>query len=181
MKKILVPLADGFEEIEAVTIIDVLRRAGFEVTVAGLHEGACRGSRGISLLAEKLISSIKPEDFDMIVLPGGQPGVDHLRKDARVLEAVRSMQKQGKIIGAICAAPLVLRDAGLAAGVKLTSHPSVEAELSASDYQKTRVVAEGKLITSRGPGTAMEFALKLVEILAGKEKAEELSKAMVVR
>ena len=179
MKKVLVPLADGFEAIEAVTIIDVLRRSGVEVVVAGLHEGSAQGSHGVSVMPDQLIDRVQGRDYDMVVLPGGQPGVDHLRQDARVIGLVRSMKKEGKVIGAICAAPLVLRDAGLAAGIQLTSHPSVESELSASDYQKTRVVTDGKIITSRGPGTAMEFALTLVEILAGPQKVRELSAAML--
>lgn len=181
MKKVLVPLAEGFEEIETVTIVDVLRRAGVEVILSGLNPGPLKGSRGVFFVPDKPLDEVIHQDFDMVVLPGGQPGADHLRRDRRVLKLLQEMKAKQRWIGAICAAPLVLRDAGIAKGISLTSHPSVEAELGASDYQQTRVVIDGKTITSRGPGTAMEFALKLVECLVGKEKVEELSKAMLVR
>lgn len=180
MKKILVPLADGFEEIETVTVIDVLRRAGLEVVVAGIKAGELLGSRRVKLVPDTTLEAVQGQDFDMVVVPGGQPGVDNLRRDPRVLEILKKMNVQKKWIGAICAAPLVLQDAGLAKGRKLTSHPSVAASLAGTHYSEDRVVVEDALVTSRGPGTAIEFALKLVEILAGKEKVEELKRAMWV-
>jgi len=179
MKKVLIPLADGFEEIETVTVIDVLRRAGIDVVVAGLKEGELQGSRRVRLLADVTLDAVKDQDFDMIVLPGGQPGVDNLRQDARVLAVLKAMHARKKMIGAICAAPLALRDAGLISGVRLTSYPSLAPELAGSRYEETRVVVDGSIVTSRGPGTAMEFALELIEALDGAEAREKVAKPML--
>lgn len=181
MKKALVPLADGFEEMEAVIIIDVLRRAGVSVTTAGLKKGTVTGSHRIQMVPDRTLDEVKEEPFDLLVLPGGQPGSDHLRRDARVLDLLRRRHEQKAMIAAICAAPLALRDAGILTDCRLTSHPSVEKELPAEHYQVSRIVVDGHVITSRGPGTAMEFALKLAGLLVGEAKAEELRKAMIVR
>ena len=180
MKTVLLPLADGFEEIEAMSIVDVLRRADIKVIIAGLKEGEVKGSRGVRLLPDETLDAVKDQDFDMVILPGGQPGTDNLRNDSRVLEILKKRHDQKKLIGAICAAPLVLRDAGITPGMRITSYPSFESELTDGQYEQTRVVVHDHIITSRGPGTAMEFALKLVEILAGKEKAEQLSADLLV-
>ena len=181
MKRVLVPVADGFEEIETVTIIYVLRRAGLEVVVAGIKSGELIGSRKIKLIPDAMLDQISGQEFDAVVLPGGQPGVDNLRRNASVIKILQNMNSQKKLVGAICAAPLALRDAGLISGLKLTSHPSVENDLAGSHYEKTRVVIDGNIVTSRGPGTAMEFALKLVEILVGSQKVRELEDAMLTR
>ncbi len=175
MKRVMMPLADGFEEIEAVTIIDILRRAGIEIVVAGVKEGDLRGSRRVRLIPDVNLNEIKEDDYDAVVLPGGQPGVDNLRKQPRILEMLKAADRKKKIIGAICAAPLVLRDAGLISGIRLTSYPGVERDLTGCSYCEDRVVVDGNIVTSRGPGTAMEFALKLVELLVNKAKADELS------
>lgn len=180
MKKVLVPLADGFEEIETMTVVDVLRRAGVEVVIAGLREGILEGAHKIKLTPDTLLARVQPENFDALVLVGGQPGVDNLRADSRVLEILRGMNAKQKTIGAICAAPMILRDAGLIAGMKLTSYPGVEKELSGSVYSQERVVFDQHRITSRGPGTSMEFVLALIEKLVSREKAEELARTMVV-
>ena len=180
MKKILIPLADGFEEIETVTLIDVLRRAGLDVIAAGLSAKELKGAHGVRLVPDRALDAVKDQSFDMVILPGGQPGVDNLRKDGRVLEVLKRMKSEGKLIGAICAAPMVLRDAGLISGVKLTSYPSVESELSGSCYETESVVVDGKIITSRGPGTALEFSLKIVELLLEKKKSDELSQALLI-
>lgn len=179
VKKVILPLADGFEEIETVTIIDILRRAGVNVTVAGLKAGEAVGSRCVRLVPDTTLDQVKNDEFDAIVLPGGQPGVDHLRQDPRVLDLLKKMDAKKKTIAAICAAPLVLRDAGLTAGRKLTSYPGMTDELAGCHYQETRVVIDGNLITSRGPGTALEFSLKLVEVFAGKERADEISRMVL--
>jgi 4-methyl-5(b-hydroxyethyl)-thiazole monophosphate biosynthesis len=179
MKRVLMPLADGFEEIESVTIVDMLRRAGVEVVVAGVKRGELVGSRNVRLLPDKLLEDVKDQDFDMVVLPGGQPGVDNLRKNQTVLATLKKMDQKKKLIGAICAAPLALRDAGLIEGHRFTSYPGFEGEIHGGKFDAARVVVDGRLVTSRGPGTAMEFALKLVEILCGKPKAEELSSAVL--
>lgn len=179
MKKILVPVADGFEEIETITIVNVLRRAGLEVTLAGLKSGELIGARKIRIVSDKSLDEALKQDFDVLVLPGGQPGVDNLRKDSRILNLIKKMYEKKKWIGAICAAPLALRDAGIISGRQATSHPSVQAELSGVQYQQGRVVMDEHIVTSRAAGTAMEFALKLVEILEGKDKAQEVKRALL--
>lgn len=179
MKKILIPIADGFEEIEAVTIIDVLRRADLEVTVAGIQTGQIRGAHNISIRTDTTLDEVKDKEFDMIVLPGGMPGVDNLRKNPSVIALVKKMNEKKKPIGAICAAPLVLRDAGLTSGLKMTCYPGFDQDIPGGKFEKNRVVVDGHIMTSQGPGTAMEFALKIVETLVGKEKAESLSKALI--
>ncbi len=181
MAKVVVPLADGFEEIEAVTIIDVLRRAGIEVTVAGLHSGSVEGAHRITVLADTTIDMITSADFDMIVLPGGQPGSDNLNADDRVRALVRDFHLKGKLTGAICAAPYVLAGAGILEGKKATSYPSYSEKLGGAIYQEQTVVEDGKILTSRGPGTAVYFALAIVERLAGREKANAVRESMLVK
>lgn len=180
MKRVLVPLAPGFEEIEAVTIIDVLRRAGIEVTVAGTQKGPLKGSRGISVVADASLDEVDPSLFDMMAIPGGTQGVERLKEHPQIFFLLGEFTARGKPIGAICAAPSLLAAAGLLCGKQVTSHPSVQPQVApASLYTEERVVVDGKIITSRGPGTAMEFALKLVEILEGSQKVSELKAAMV--
>lgn len=179
--KVLVPLAEGFEEIEAVAIVDVLRRAGVEVLLAGLAPGPVRGSHGIALETDGTLADVDPAALDMIVLPGGQPGTDHLRADARVLAIVRALEGSGRTVAAICAAPMVLADAGVLEGREATSHPSVRARLGgASVVDAPRVVRSGRVLTSQGPGTAIEFALEIVRELRGEGEARRLQAAMLV-
>ncbi len=179
MKSVVVFLAHGFEEIEAVTIIDVLRRADVEVTVAGLQEGMIIGSHQIGVHTDTTIDQVRPDAFDMVALPGGLPGTDHLREDPRVLGFLQEMQRAGKYTCAICAAPTVLKAADVAKGKAITSHPLMKEDLEGLDYREDRVVVDGTVVTSRGPGTAMEFSLELVRILAGEEKADELARMML--
>ena len=180
MPKVLVPLADGFEEIEAMAIIDVLRRAGIEVTVAGLHSGPAVSARRVKVIPDTTIEMMTSDDFDMIVLPGGQPGSDNLNADERVRGLIRDFHKSGKLTGAICAAPYVLAAAGILEGKKATSYPSYSGKLAGAIYQDKTVVEDGKIMTSRGPGTAVCFALAIVEKLVGKEKADAVKEAMLV-
>jgi len=175
MIQTLIALADGFEEIETVTVADILRRAGFRVVLSGLREGPVTGSRRVRVVAYSMLERESAQTTDLLVIPGGQPGVDHLREDTRMLDFVRAMDRQKKWIGAICAAPLVLRDAGILAGRRYTCYPGVERDIPDGRFQSERVVVDGRLVTSRGPGTAMEFSLKLVELLVGKDKAQELA------
>ncbi|MDP2760129.1 MAG: DJ-1/PfpI family protein [Sideroxyarcus sp.] len=179
MSKALVLFADGSEELEAVTVINILRRGGIDVTVAGLVAGPLRGSRGTVLLPDTTVDRVRAEDFDLIVLPGGQPGTDHLRADARVIRLLQQMAQQGKQVAAICAAPSVLAQAGLLDGKRATCYPGSLDEFPAVQRQTAAVVEDGKLITSRGPGTAMDFALTLVERLAGKSKRDEVEAGLV--
>ena len=180
-KKVLVPIADGTEEIEAVCIIDVLRRAGAAVTVASVGELQITASRGVKLVADQLIGACMDETYDLVVLPGGMPGAEHLR-DSRELETILKDQKdQGRLYGAICAAPaVVLKHHGLLDQRQATCHPNFVSNLENIDLVQARVVVDGTCVTSRGPGTALEFALKLVELLYGADKAKEVAEPMVV-
>jgi 4-methyl-5(b-hydroxyethyl)-thiazole monophosphate biosynthesis len=177
--RVLVPLAEGFEEIEAVTIVDVLRRAGIEVETASLDDVVVRGSHGISITADTTLDRADSNGYDLVALPGGLPGADHLLKDARIQRMLTAMAADGKFVTAICAAPQVLASAGLLDGRAVTSYPGF-LDPGKVKYREEPVVIDGKIITSRGPGTAMEFALTLVEKLAGKSKRDELARRMLV-
>jgi 4-methyl-5(b-hydroxyethyl)-thiazole monophosphate biosynthesis len=176
MASVLVPLAQGCEELEAVTIIDLLVRAGIEVVSAGLEPGAVTASRGVVLLPQMSLDEALERDYDMVVLPGGMPGAEHLDNDPRIHELLCRMADSGKFIAAICAAPKVLANAGLLAGRRATSYPGYVDRMNLPDvtYQQEAVVQDGKVITSRGPGTAMDFALTLIERLAGRDKRDEV-------
>jgi len=177
---VLVPLAPGFEEIEAVTIVDVLRRAEIEVRVAGLAPGPVRGAHGIELATDCTLAEVDPAELAMLVLPGGMPGTTNLRADPRVLALVRALESTGRTVAAICAAPTVLAAAGVLEGREATSHPSVRAQLAgASVLAQPRVVRSGPVVTSQGVGTALDFALALVEELRGAERARALRAAML--
>ena len=176
--KALVPLAEGFEELEAVTIIDVLRRAGVEVTTAALAATPVTGSHAISVAADTLLDSVDPRSFDAVVLPGG-PAAKRLRDDARIRSLVQTAARDGKLVAALCAAPIALEAAGVLAGKRATVYPGNELP-SAAAVVTERVVVDGTIVTSRGPGTALEFALTLVEKLVSVEKANELRRAMLV-
>ncbi|MBF0147216.1 MAG: DJ-1/PfpI family protein [Magnetococcales bacterium] len=176
MSKVLVPLAEGFEELEAVTIIDILRRAEIEVVVAGLKEGPVRGSRRTVIIPDTTLDQVMDTAFDMIALPGGLPGSTNLNADPRIHRLLDRLSREGRMTAAICAAPLVLASAGLLKGRKGTSFPGALSGklLEGVDYQETAVVVDGTVITSRGPGTALDFALKLVELLAGGEVRQKV-------
>ena len=178
MPKVLVPLAQGCEEIEAVTIIDILRRAGIQVVSAGLDDQPVLASRGVLLLPDAELDAVLDEDFDMIVLPGGQPGANNLKADKRIITLLQKMSQQGKYVAAICAAPSVLASAGLLDGKQATGFPGALDPFQKVIQQDAAVVEEGKLITSRGPGTAMDFALTLVERLVGKVKRQEVESSL---
>jgi len=174
MKTALILFSDGSEELEAVTIINILRRAGVTVTLAGLSVGTLRGSRSVLLTPDTTLDEALTHNYDMVVLPGGQPGTNHLKTDTRVLQLVQQMSAQGKYVAAICAAPSVLAAAGLLDGKRATCYPGALDAFPQVQQQHTAVVEDGKLITSRGPGTAMDFALVLVERLVGKAKRDEV-------
>jgi 4-methyl-5(b-hydroxyethyl)-thiazole monophosphate biosynthesis len=180
-KTVVVPIAQGVEEIEAVTVIDILRRAGLEVVAAGVTPDPITGRSGIRLLADRPIEQVKPADVDMVVLPGGAEGTAHLQQSVAVQRLIKEAAGRGKHVAAICAAPTVLSSLGLITGKHVTSHPSVEGKLGRVAYREERVVIDGNIITSRAPGTAMEFALALVEVLAGKEKVAEVNRGVLAK
>jgi 4-methyl-5(b-hydroxyethyl)-thiazole monophosphate biosynthesis len=167
------PLAEGFEEIEAVTVIDLLRRAGIEVRTATLAGPRVMGSHGIVMEADIALDAAEAADYDMIVLPGGMPGAEHLRQDARVIALLRRFAGEGRYTAAICAAPGVLAHAGLLDGRRATSFPGFLNGASAPGIglSEEPVVVDGKVVTSRGPGTAIEFSLALIELLSGRAAA----------
>ena len=167
MKRVLVPLAEGFEELEAVTIIDILRRAGLEVVVASLAGSPVTGSHGIRLAADTPLAALVEQDFDMIALPGGMPGAEHLKNDPRIAEFIHRLHASGRPVAAICAAPMVLAAAGVLEGRRATSFPGFLAGRDKSPGAGEAVVVDRGVITSRGPGTALDFALALVEELLG--------------
>jgi 4-methyl-5(b-hydroxyethyl)-thiazole monophosphate biosynthesis len=170
MSRVLLALAEGFEEIEAVTVIDVLRRAGVEVCAASLGGRRVTGSHGITLEADATLDEALAGDFDMIVLPGGMPGAANLKSDARVIASLAEFAAAGKYTAAICAAPGVLAHAGVLAGRVATGFPGFLDAHSAPGIRVVpdAVVTDGKVVTSRSAGTAMEFALELVELLEGR-------------
>lgn len=173
MTKVLIPLAQGCEELEAVTVIDILRRADIQVITAGLEPGPVRASRGTVLVPDTTLDEALRNVFDMIVLPGGMPGSEHLKNDSRVISALQGQAAAGKYTAAICAAPMALHAAGLLEGKRATSFPGViDALPGTHHYSDERVVVDGRVVTSKGPGTAMDFALTLVELLAGKTKRD---------
>ncbi|MHC4762795.1 MAG: DJ-1 family glyoxalase III [Planctomycetota bacterium] len=179
-KKVLVPVADGTEELEAVTIIDCLRRAGADVTVASVDKSQITAGRGVRLVADTLISNCTKEIYDLIALPGGMPGAEHLRDSGELAELLKAQAKSGRFYAAICASPaVVLRHHGLLNGKRATCYPSLFSELDDSDDAK--VVVDGNCITSQGPATALPFALKLIEILFDKEKADEVANSMLAK
>lgn len=179
MKSVLVPFAQGSEELEAVTVLDILRRAGIEALCASLDGQAVRGSRGTLLLPDLSLEDALMRDFDMVVLPGGQPGTRNLKADARIIKLVQDMAAQDRYVCAICAAPAILAQARLLDGKRATSFPGSLDAFPNVSRQSQAVVEDGKFITSRGPGTAMDFALLLVERLAGKAKRDEVEAGLV--
>ncbi|MCG7929663.1 MAG: DJ-1/PfpI family protein [Candidatus Thiodiazotropha weberae] len=180
MARVLVPLAQGCEELEAVTITDLLTRAGVTVVTAGLDENPVKASRGVTLLPDTTLDDVNADEFDMVVLPGGLPGADYLDADPRIHAILKQLHQQGKYTAAICAAPKVLAGAGLLDGRQATSYPGVldGMNLPQVDVKSDAVITDEKVITSRGPGTAMDFALELIEKLQGREMRNEVEQGL---
>ena len=158
--RLMVPLAEGFEEIEAVAVIDVLRRGGIKVDVVGIEDEVVTGRNGIRVLCDKTISDVKPEDYDGIVLPGGNPGYKNLENNQQVLNFVKALNNKGKLVAAICASPTILEKIGILEGKKATCYPTMKDKIK--NFVDERVVVDKNVITSQGPGTAIEFALEIV-------------------
>lgn len=182
MKKVSVLLADGFEEIEALTVVDLLRRARVYVdTVSVTDEYIVRGSHGIPVQTEDLFDEVNFVEFDMVVLPGGLPGTTNLGEHSGVRRVVKDFAESGKYVAAICAAPTVLGDLGILKGKRMTCYPGMETKIQGAVHTGAPVTADGNIITSQGVGTAIDFALKLISVLMGSEKAEEIAESIVYR
>lgn len=180
MSKVLVPLAEGFEEIEALAIVNVLRRAEIEVVIAGLQPGSVSSVRKVTLLPDTTIDSISCDGFDMIILPGGQPNTDNLNNDTRIHRLLADFQAAGKLIGSIGAAPVILAAAGLLKDRRATSDPGYSSKLLGAVYEDRTVVTDGNIMTSQGPGTAIAFALTIVTRLSGEYISDAVKKTMLV-
>ena len=182
MSKVLMPLAQGFEEIEALAVVDILRRAEIEVVIAGLLPGPVAGAHKINIIPDATIDAVNTDSFDMIILPGGQPGTDNLNADKRIHALLIEFAAKEKLIGAICAAPIVLAAAGLLNGRKATCYPTYSDRLNGGIYDEiSPVVIDGTIITSRGAGTAIPFGLAIAARLAGRHIADGISRAILVQ
>ncbi len=180
MSTALIILAEDFEELEAITVMDLFVRAGIEVTRAGLHPGLVRASRNTRIQPDVHLDELANQSFDIVVLPGGLPGADHLAADARVKALLQKQHQEDKWIAAICAAPRALIRAGVCEGKRITAYPgALEGfDLAGVALCSDAVVVDGKLVTSRGPGTAMDFALELIGVLEGEGVREKVEKGL---
>ncbi len=176
MPTVLLPLAPGFEDIEAVTVIDLLRRAAIDVVIAGLNPGPVKSNHATVILPDTTLDEALKRDYDMLVLPGGEPGATNLQQDARIAQLIRKMHLNNRRVAAICAAPRVLAAAGALDDRRATCYTDAIDPAKYPRVQLTQlaVVTDGNVTTSRGPGTAMDFALELIELLAGKAKRDEV-------
>ncbi len=180
MKKAAILLAEGFEEVEAMTPVDLLRRAGIEVKLVSIDNAkTVKGAHNIEIMVDEQIKNIKAEELDLIILPGGMPGTKYLDASREVAAIVESVNKNNKFVAALCAAPSVLGHLGLLEGKKAVCYPGFEDELKGAEVLKETVVFDNNIITSRGMGTAMDFGLKLVELLADKNTAQQLGKGVI--
>jgi len=177
MKKVLIPLAEGFEEIEALATADILKRAGLEVVIAGFPGTIVKGRSDIKVITEKRIDDVDYRDFDCLVLHGGNPGYINLGKSKKVVEIINDFDRQKKLIAAICAAPSILAKQGVLDNRRATIFPGMEREVPRP--RSAKVVVDGHIITSQGPGTTIDFALEIIKNLLGKAKADEVSRELV--
>ncbi len=179
-KKILIPISNGFEEIEAISVIDICRRAGIEVTIAAVEDILTIGAHNVKITADTMITDVKSSDFDMIVLPGGLPNAFTLADNETVQKLLKEFKSQNKEIGAICAAPFALHKAEVL-NENYTCYPSFEKKIKDSGYQNDKdFIIDGKVITSRGPGTASVFGLEIVRILCGDEVSNNVKSGMLL-
>ncbi len=180
-KQVLIPLADGCEELEAVTIIDLLRRGGIQVVTAGVESLQIMASRGTQLIADVLLDDVAGQSFDMVVLPGGQPGTDNLNNDPLIHDILIRHSDNEHAIAAICAAPLILADAGLLQGKTISCYPGSIDPAAWPDITVTEqaVTIDGNIITSRGPATALDFALTLITLLQGDDVRQQVETALM--
>jgi len=184
MATVLIPLAEGCEELEAVTLIDILRRAKVHVVTASLTDHLqITASRGVRLVADTTLEAVISDDFDMLILPGGQPGTNNLDADPRIHALIKRLHHDHKWIGAICAAPLVLAHSGLLNGLKASCYPGAlePAEWPEVQLSNDAVICDNKVITSRGPGTAMAFALTIIEKLMDEATRKQVESGLEIR
>ena len=180
--RVLVPLAEGFEEMEGVILIDVLRQARIETVAAAMGESReVPASRGVTVVDDTTWTELDPASFDLIAIPGGMGGTRRLQQDQRLLKALREFHGAGKPLAAVCAGPLVLQSAGLLKGRTVTCHPGVADELTDAKRLDDRVVEDGNLITSQGPGTSFAFALAIVRRLAGEAVANQVAGGLILQ
>ena len=180
MSEVCVFLADGFEEIEGLTVVDLLRRAGIETrTVSIMGQEEIQGAHGIIVKADSLFENTDFSEVKMLVLPGGMPGTTNLKEDENVRKAVQEAYDDGRYVAAICAAPTILADMGLLKGKRATCYPDMESEIEDAYLTGAPVATDENIITSQGVGTAIDFALKLIEVLISEEKAVEIADSIV--
>lgn len=180
MKRALVALAEGVEELEAVAVIDILRRAGWQVVAAGVTPAPITASRGVKLLPDCAWETALQDDFDVLVIPGGNGGTQVLRQHASVLDTIRRYYAAGKPVAAICAGPLVLQAAGVLKGVTVTCHPGAAAELTEATRREARVVTDKGIITSQGPGTSIEFAMTILAQVEGAGAVQRVAPGLIL-
>ena len=181
-KKAIIILADGFEEIEAITVIDILRRAGIEVTICSLDSKEVKGSKGISVVADKILEGTEVE-YDACILPGGMPGAENLASSGKVNKILIDTNKKGNIIAAICAAPaIVLAPLGLLDNRSATCYPGMEENFSSTtNYRKDDIVVDRNIVTSQGPATALKFAITITGKLCGQVVAQKIASATLLK
>ncbi len=180
MKHVNVYLASGFEEIEAITIIDVLRRANIAVNIVSIEENLMvKGSHDIEIKADMLFAETKHKEADMLVLPGGMPGSENLNRHAGLKKQIELFSRENKYLSAICAAPMVYGEMGILENQKYVCYPGFEKTVKGGELQEEKVVVSGNFLTAKGPGAAIEFSLKIVEVLLDKNMANELRKKMI--
>lgn len=180
MKKAVMLFAEGFETVEALMVVDILRRGGVEVTMASITEDEMvQSAQGVSVMMDEVLGEVDLLSYDAIILPGGMPGTIHLGESEAVRKALLAMNEAGKIVSAICAAPGVLGKAGLLEGKKACSYPDHEVNLTGAEVVRTPVAVDGNIVTSRGMGTAMEFGFALLTKLMGEDKTAEIKKSVI--
>ena len=180
MVNVLLFIAEGFEEIEALTVVDILRRANIKCDTCSIAGSYVTGAHGIEVKADRLVDEIDKNEYGAVVLPGGMPGAKNLKENKKVIEIVKDFYKNNKIVAAICAAPIVLKEADICEGNRITSYPSFKEELKGCNYVEDIVVEYENIVTSRGPATAIYFGLKLVEKIVNLDKANNLKEEMLL-
>ncbi len=182
MKKAVIFLANGFEDIEALATVDILRRGGVDVTIAGVTGEIVTSSHNLKVVADKLADDIKAADYDAVICPGGMPGATNLRDSDKVVSVIKEAYDAGKIVAAICAAPMVLEKAGVLQGKNFTMYPGMESHAPSGNYKNNvYVVQDGSVITGAGPAATFEFALTIVSNLQGKDIADQVAQGMLIK